>query len=312
MGRLLISDSATLATVLPIIGVDCVLPSGFHRKSLGSGFFLTSKNPISSLTIFSDEHWGRELSETARSHILSTDLYLGVTSKLNKDTDPYVVFDRCNERLDRFLLALNLNGKLWTFRPDIRFGWVKHDAPRNRQYFTVRHASPISTFDDKPSFSDLQSAGRLIPKIEKIYDATSETAYPAIRTAFAALRLGFYAFNTSVRFLQLAIALEALCSTSTTEVSHRIASTCSILNGGNAKEKNELYHKAKQLYGIRSRIIHGSGKRTTMNDVQEMEGLTCKLLRRILENKILPNFESRPKQKEFLLRITLTRMFRQP
>jgi hypothetical protein len=143
--------------------------------------------------------------------------------------------------------------------------------------------------------------------MDRIYEATSKNAYPAIETAFGALRLSSYAFNTSMRFLQLAIALEALCSTGTTELSHRLASTCSILIGSNADERKELYRKTKQLYEIRSRIIHGSGKRATMNDVQEMEQLTCKLLRRVLAKTILPNFESRRTQQEFLLQVSLER-----
>jgi hypothetical protein len=61
-----------------------------------------------------------------------------------------------------------------------------------------------------------------------------------------------------------------------------------MLLGRNADERMDVYRQTKQLYSIRSRIIHGCG-----NDVRETEQLTCNLLRRVLQNKILPHFESR-------------------
>jgi hypothetical protein len=299
--------SASLETVLPLIGLDFGLADGKDKEPLGTDFFVTNHSSVSGLSVFSDEHLRSEFSDAAWSRISTTSLYLGVSAKFPKDSDPHIAFNKCNERLDRFLFSLNLNGKLWTFAPDARFAWIRNDAPKNRQFLTIRRASPISTFDNSPGLSDFRDAARLLRKIDKIYEAANNNTYPAIATAFAALRLSFYAFNTSMRFLQLAIALEALCSTSTTEISHRLASTCSILMGSDAERRKQLYRTTKQLYGMRSRIIHGTGKRVTLSDVQEMERLTCRVLRRILETNILPNFESRGKQEEFLLELNLER-----
>jgi Apea-like HEPN len=300
-------EEATLTTVVPLLDKKDGLLEEKNRGPLGNGFFIGGKSLVSSLAIFSDDYLRRELSDAAWSRIDCTEFYLGVSEKIPMGVSPEVVVDKCNERLDRFLLALNLNGKLWSFRPDVRMSWVEGDQPSNRQFFRVRHHSPISTFDPEPTVRDFLEAAILTVKIDAIYE-TSEGKYPGIKTAFAALRLGAYAFNTAMRFLQLAIALEALCSTSTTEVAHRVAITCAILTANTPEERRDIYRKAKRLYGLRSRIIHGSGQRTPIEMVQEMERLTCMLLREVIEDNILRNYKTRRLQEDFLLQLALERI----
>jgi hypothetical protein len=224
-----------LSTVLPLIGIDYDLLGQNERLSLGKGFFITGKTTASKLAIFDDDYLRSELSEKALSQIETTNYYLGVSEQLSSDLVPNDVVEKCNERLDRFLLSLNLNGKLWSFRPDIRMSWVEQDEPKNREFFRIRHASPISTFENKPALEDFRAAANLTRRIDEIYESGDKN-YPALKTAFDAVRLSAYAFNTAMRFLQLATALETLCSTATTEVAHRVATTCSILVGNNAQD----------------------------------------------------------------------------
>ena len=99
--------------------------------------------------------------------------------------------------------------------------------------------------------------------------------------------------------------MEALCSASDTEVTHRVATTCAILVGTRPEQRKTVYQEAKRLYGIRSRIIHGSGNRATVQGLKDIEQLTRKILRRILQDDVFPSYKTRPMQSDFLLRLAL-------
>jgi hypothetical protein len=157
------------------------------------------------------------------------------------------------------------------------------------------------------TLEDFRRAARLTSKIDNVYstvDGKAE-AYPAIRTAFDAIRLGAYAFNTSMRFLQEAIALESLCSTDTSEVVHKVAVACALCLGVNVEKRKELYKQAKGLYAIRSRVIHGSGRRVKKEELMQLEQLSRQLLRYVLDDDVLPKFRTRDAQREFLLDLAL-------
>ena len=53
-------------------------------------------------------------------------------------------------------------------------------------------------------------------------------------------------------------AFEALLSTSTTELSHQLSERISVLLFAEPKPRLECYRQAKRIYGIRSKVVHGS------------------------------------------------------
>jgi len=108
-----------------------------------------------------------------------------------------------------------------------------------------------------------------------------------------------------MRFLQEAIALEALCSTDPIEVTHKVATTCSLLLGATLDERKDIYRKAKKLYQKRSRIIHGAGERATIEDLKEMETIPRGVIHRILEGSNLEQYRTEKRQEEFLLDLWL-------
>jgi len=108
-----------------------------------------------------------------------------------------------------------------------------------------------------------------------------------------------------MRLLQDAIALESLCSTDAIEVTHRIAVTCAVCLGSTHGERKRIYKEAKDLYGIRSRVVHGSGYRVTKEEVKRIEQLSRRLLRYVLRDNVLPNFRTRDSQRKFLLDLAL-------
>jgi len=287
---------------LPLLEIDHDLLQAADSKDLANGYQLVKQGQLGNLEIFNNDRFKREFGETVLVQAHSANLYVRVSEEIASRTDFETAVTRSNEKIDRLLLALNVNEKLWNFSRDIRFSWLQDES---RGQITIRHDPPRSTVEDNPEFENFSEAAELTVTIDAVYSGEPESRYAPVRTAFDALRLGLYAFNVSMRFLQEAIALEALCSASDTEVTHRVAMTCAILIGTEPEQRKMLYKEAKRLYGIRSRIIHGSGKRATIQDLKDIEQFTRQILRRILANDILPNYETTLKQREFLLRLSL-------
>ena len=143
-------------------------------------------------------------------------------------------------------------------------------------------------------------------QIDRIYtESEGKDLFPAVRTALDALRSGMFAIHIGIRFLQEAIALETLCSTDVTEVTHRVAVGCAIMLNQDFEERQRMYDQVKRLYGKRSSIIHGSARKLRIEELNEIEHLSRMLMRRIMEGDILPHYENRSSQKEFLLRLQL-------
>lgn len=59
-------------------------------------------------------------------------------------------------------------------------------------------------------------------------------------------------------YVGLCMALEALLSTSRSEITHKLAERVAVLLGNDAKARDELYKRAKHLYRIRSDLVHGA------------------------------------------------------
>lgn len=307
-------EKVILVTVLPLIGIDYLLEGGKEQEDLDNGYILVDSKALQALDKSREEHITKILSQSEWPRIRYAPLFLKVSYECLLEDNIGEIEARsseyCSEKIDRFLLALNVNERLWSFRPDVKLSWFEKDYPLSWQNISIRHYSPLSTFEGRPTVADFRDAALLTTRIDEVssQSADQEEIYPAIRTAFSAIKLGMYAFSTSMRLLQEAIALEALCSADTTEVTHRIATTCALLLGSTLEERRQLYDEAKDLYGIRSRVIHGSGRAVTKEELKKIEQLSRKLLRHILGNAVLPQYRTRSSQKDFLLRLALGRV----
>jgi hypothetical protein len=301
----------SLITVLPLEGVGLMLEGGRKREELVNGYVLVQSEMLPELEKFDDDYMATLLSKSEWSRVRHANLYLWVTAENPSGASIDEVRTKgcadCGEKIDRILLAFNINEKLWSFRPDVRLSWFDKDCPLSSQNIIVKHHSPISTFEGGLTVRDFRDAAQLTTKIDNVYSAIDDGAegYPAIRTAFDAIRLGAYAFNTSMRFLQEAITLESLCSTDTSEVAHKVAVACALCLESKMEERKELYRQAKSLYAIRSRVIHGSGRRVKKEELMQIEKLSRRLLRYVLNDDVLPKFRTRDFQREFLLDLAL-------
>jgi len=298
------NETIYLSTVLPLIAIRADLQINLNNnyEELASGYRIVKREYLSTLDKFQADV---EYSEINLTSALQADYYLQIRKEYPFPRNLVKIRDQghddAGETFERFLLAMNLHQKLWSFRPYVRFSWFEDKDPENWRRVSYGNSNPLSTFEGTIDIQDFRRAGHLTAKIDEIYAERSDKAFPALKTAFSALRLGSLAFNTSMRFLQEAIVLEALCSTDTYEATHKIASTCALLLGPSNDERKEIYARVKRLYGIRSRIIHGAGGGAKVEEVKEMECISRGVVLCILEGSRKENYRTISQQKDFLL-----------
>lgn len=59
-------------------------------------------------------------------------------------------------------------------------------------------------------------------------------------------------------FLSLTMSLEALLGTGANEIAHQIAERAAVVVGKVVDQKVSLYKRVKQLYSLRSKLVHGT------------------------------------------------------
>jgi hypothetical protein len=167
-----------LVTVLPLRGVGHILEGGKKREGLANGYSLVARESLPELNKFNEDYMTKIVSTSDWSNVKNAPAYLQVSYTCPFQSDMGSVeakgSEYCGEKIDRFLLALNINEKLWSFRPDIRLGWFEKDLPLSRQNIRVRHHSPISTSDDNLILQDFRRAARLTAKMDEVYSDFDE------------------------------------------------------------------------------------------------------------------------------------------
>lgn len=104
--------------------------------------------------------------------------------------------------------------------------------------------------------------------------------------------------NDELRFLSLMIAIEALYSKNSQELlSFRVTRNCSIFLGENEVDSIKIYKDMKNLYKIRSEIIHGSAGKLNHQNLLLLRMYVRKSIVKYLitskdPNKILDNFDT--------------------
>jgi hypothetical protein len=295
--------NTTYATALPLVHAHTDLELSLNGDSelLANDYKVIKRDALPVVVDFEESF--RNDTDVMRG--LGTDTFILVS----RECSTSIPQPETNiEKIERFLLALNIIGKLWHLGRTIRLSWPEGDDSQKWKHIRKMDADYYSaSFDGEVNLADLQTAAALTTRIDIVYagnDANSRS-FPSIRVAFDALRLSSTAFNTSMRFLQEAIALEALCSTDQREVTHTVATTCALFLASTLEERKQVYNRAKRLYGIRSRIIHGSGKRASKDDVKDIEQMTRCLLRHALDGTVFEQYRTHQLQKDFLLATTL-------
>jgi hypothetical protein len=106
--------------------------------------------------------------------------------------------------------------------------------------------------------------------------------------SFLHLAIGYYnhgksATESDERVLDWVVALEALFSDSEGELVHKLASRIAWFLGRDGEDRIGIAKRVRDLYGIRSNIVHGRKHQITGEDILTLESYVRKSIIKILE-----------------------------
>lgn len=161
------------------------------------------------------------------------------------------------------LIAITLRGRcVWevgdhhTFDysdPDFPYssaGYSHHDTQRVSSL--LRYSAPDGWFVDVRS-GELRAACNQLD----CYYRSGTWWVDRLSVALGYLWSGLTTSHPELSFLALCMALEAIGSTSHNEISHILAERCAVLTEASGKNRLLMYDEVKDLYALRSKIVHG-------------------------------------------------------
>jgi hypothetical protein len=86
---------------------------------------------------------------------------------------------------------------------------------------------------------------------------TAHPAVPRLKRAFYFLSSARMNRDLGMKVAMYCSLLEALFSTDSNEITHKIAHRISIFLSDNVEERCGIYQRVKRAYGIRSKVVHG-------------------------------------------------------
>ena len=227
-----------------------------------------------------EQAWRRD-SESRLSHEQRhyTIAYVGVST--SKQTNYFRI---AGDYLDFFLLIYSLvSGQPVTTR--MGAGTTLNDlSPLGAKRigfpsFEKIHVlgEPKDDFLSKPILDAKERFLLLLPDRQRIMESSLGLA----------LKYCYFAVLASQRRLEhaiidLIIAGEALLCTTTEDIGKNLSRRLSALIAENETEKAEISKKMRKLYGLRCGIVHGGGKKPSLNDVQ----ILFSYVRRAIEGAI--------------------------
>lgn len=90
-----------------------------------------------------------------------------------------------------------------------------------------------------------------------------------LKLAIEQFNNSYIAISLESAFLNLMIALEALYTEETRELSFRLARNCAIMLGTNYENAQIIFDDMKKLYDKRSKLVHGTSNKITQEDVDK-------------------------------------------
>lgn len=86
--------------------------------------------------------------------------------------------------------------------------------------------------------------------------------------------------DLAMRVADVCNVLEILLSSTHGEISHQIAERCALIVGRSSEEKISIYRNMKQIYAIRSRVVHGgTWKEKNLDDIRRYSKMSDDILR---------------------------------
>ncbi len=99
--------------------------------------------------------------------------------------------------------------------------------------------------------------------------------------------------------LYLTICLEVFFSPERGErISEFISESIAFMLEDSFEERKQIKKKSKYLYDLRSKVVHGSGKPISEEDVRELQKITLKVIRKLIKNEM--KFQSDKELREWI------------
>lgn len=135
----------------------------------------------------------------------------------------------------------------------------------------------------------------LLIKYHKNYSDNKGPVYFYWDIAYNEYLSGLYCSFLEEAIVHLITAIEALVITGDYKISYRTALYASLLNSNNAEEQGEIFNLIKELYNLRSKVVHGDDK-ALKNKFKDIE-LYDKMfrLRKIVSNLLYITYSKNKK-----------------
>lgn len=171
------------------------------------------------------------------------------------------------------LIALTLRSRcVWQVGGHHTFDYSDPDFPyRSAGYGHHETQRVLSLFSDSAPdgwFVDVRSAElRSACNQLDCYYRSGTWWVDRLSVALGYLWSGLTTSHPELSFLALCMALEAIGSTSHNEITHILAERCAVLTQASGKDRVLMYDEIKNLYALRSKIVHGRSapRRGAMN-----------------------------------------------
>jgi hypothetical protein len=181
---------------------------------------------------------------------------------------------------------------------------VRDDQP-NHLHHQVGGAYRLPTIGSPPrlSQSDLGRVALLFAASKRC--GPNGTVGTALRMALRALGER----EPDIRLVLQWVALEALFGVGTGEQNFKLSTHIALFCGETAEERHRLAKLAKDLYTRRGKVVHGEGRDTLdeeINDCIALEGVVRRALTKILlDENLLAKFEGKAARKSYLAGLVL-------
>lgn len=152
------------------------------------------------------------------------------------------------------------------------------------------YKEPCRLFTGRTSF-DYSHSSRLlytlnheeIPKLQDFLKSTRMPFRDYIQLAFDNFELSYEIHVGNVAFLSLMNGLEALFNPGGGEITYKLSRNCAVLLGKNKQEATEIFRNVKELYDLRSSIVHGAKRNVEEGKLNNLRGYLRESIKRLIK-----------------------------
>jgi len=214
-----------------------------------------------------------------------------------------------------FLLACDLI-KSFFFTFDIQFGVDVTDDGKLLLSFFTRGWYMHPTLNMYPTLNkelpffeevDIRKAKNLY---QKIVGVSSNSQFRRLQRALKFYTQTLFTNHKELIFVMYWQSLEALFSLEDREVTHQLCERIACVLRPPGQKRKEIYHKLKELYAIRSRIVHGGdiSEEEIAKNLKELADISRNVLKKILKSRELLNLYKQKDSKK-LRKYFITKLF---